>query len=152
MTDVYVSAHTVSVHIGRPPPEVFDFITTCSSWPRWHPATVSVAGAVDHPAREGEVIVEKVRHGILRDTFPWEVMECRPPERWQIRGKSKRYGQKVKITYALNPRDGGTLWEREMRFYLPGWFALLDRLFFAAMLRRNSETAVRQLKELLESP
>ena len=66
MTDVYVSAHTVSVHIGRPPPEVFDFITTCSSWPRWHPATVSVAGAVDHPAREGEVIVETVSYTHLR--------------------------------------------------------------------------------------
>lgn len=131
--------------------EVFDFITTAANWPRWHPATVSVSGsAVGHPAVEGEIIVEKVKHGPLRDTFSWEVVECRAPQRWVIRAKSERHGQKVKIAYALTPEDGGTWWQREMRFYFPRWLAPMDRLFIGRVLRKNSETAVGRLKELME--
>ncbi len=57
----------------------------------------------------------------------------------------------MKIEYELTPEDGGTRWERKMTFYLPKWFKFLDALFFGNMLWRNFETAVRQLKELLES-
>ncbi|NPV60197.1 MAG: hypothetical protein HPY75_11110 [Actinobacteria bacterium] len=150
MAKTHVSAHTVSVHVRRPIEEVFDYLTTAANWPRWHPATVSVSGAVDHPALEGEVIVEKVKHGPLRDTFAWEVVERRAPHHWAIRAASERHGQKVKIIYTLSEEEGGTRWEREMRFYFPSWFAPLDRLLAARILRKNSETAVRQLKELME--
>jgi len=152
MANAHVSTHTVCVDIRRPIEEVFDFITTAANWPKWHPATVSVSGsAVGHPALEGEIIVEKVKHGPLRDTFSWEVVECRAPQRWAIRAKSDRHGQKVKIVYTLTPQNGGTQWEREMRFYFPRWLAPMDRLVIGKVLRKNSETAVRHLKELLES-
>ena len=151
MTHAYVSAHAVSAFINRPIGEVFDFLTTASNWPQWHPATVSVSGAVFHPAIEGETIVEKVRYGIARDTFPWKVVECQAPKRWAIRAASDRHGQKVKIAYTLTPENGGTRWEREMSFYLPKSLVFLDKLVFGRLLRRNSETAVRQLKELMES-
>jgi uncharacterized protein YndB with AHSA1/START domain len=151
MTNAYVSTHTVSVQIKRPAEEVFDFVTTASNWPKWHPATVSVSGAVSLPAQEGETIAEKVKYGIARDTFPWEVMECQPPQRWVIRAASNRHRQRVKIAYTLTPENGGTRWEREMRFYFPKAFAPLDRLLIGRLLKRNSQTAVRQLKELMES-
>lgn len=153
MTDAHLSTATVSVHVDRPVQEVFDFITTAAYWTRWHPATVSVSGsAIDHPALEGEIIVEKVKHGLARDTFSWEVRERRAPNRWVIRSKSDRHGQKVKITYTLTPEGGGTRWEREMVFYFPRWLKLMDRLAFNRVLRKNSEKAVRQLKELMEAP
>ncbi len=151
MAGAHVSAHTVSVHIERPIDEVFDFLTTASNWPRWHPATVSVSGAVDHPALKGEVIVERVKHGPIRDTFEWEVVERTAPRLWAIRAASRRFGQKVKIVYRLSEEGRGTRWEREMRFYFPRWLAPLDRLLVARDLRRNSETAVRRLKELMEA-
>lgn len=151
MAKTHVSAHCVSVHVQRPIEEVFGFLTTAANWPRWHPATVSVSGAVDHPASEGEINVERVKHGPLRDTFAWEVVERRAPHRWVIRAASERHGQKVKIIYALSEEGGGTRWERGMRFYFPAWFAPLDRLLADRILRKNSETAVRQLRELMES-
>ncbi len=145
------SVATVSTHIDRPVEEVFDLITTASKWVQWHPATVFVSGDIDHPALEGETIVEKVRFGITRDIFAWKVVERQAPYRWVIRAKSQRHGQKVKIAYTLKPEDVGTFWEREMTFYLPRWFGFLDKLFFNRMLVKNSQTAVRQLKELMES-
>lgn len=149
--EAYVSAHTVSVHIDRPAQEVFDFITDPCTWPRWHPATVSVPGAASRPALEGETIVEEVRFGPGRDTFRWEVVEREAPRRWTIRGISDRRRQKVKITYTLTPEGNGTLWEREMRFYLPRWLRIPDKVVLARLLKRNSATAVHRLKRLMES-
>jgi uncharacterized protein YndB with AHSA1/START domain len=145
----YASAHTVSAHIRQPVGKVFDFLTTASNWPKWHPSTVSVTGDVAHPAIEGETIVEKVKYGLVRDIFPWKVEECRAPDRWAIRATSERFRQKVSIAYTLTPENGGTLWEREMCFYIPRLFKLPDRLIFSKLVRRNSEKAVRQLKELM---
>lgn len=151
MTKVIRSVATVSVHVDRPMEEVFDFITTASKWTQWHPATVSVSGDVDHPALEGETIVEVVRFGLARDRFEWKVEEREAPYRWVIRAQSERHRQKVKIAYTLKSEDGGTSWEREMTFYLPGSFKHLNKLFINRTLTRNSRKAVRQLKELMES-
>jgi uncharacterized protein YndB with AHSA1/START domain len=151
MKNTIRSVATVSVHIDRPVEEVFDLITTASKWTQWHPATVFVSGAIFHPALEGETIVEVVRFGMARDRFAWQVEEREAPHRWVIRAKSERHGQKVKIVYALQPEDGGTRWEREMTFYFPGAFELLDRLLLNRILTKNSQTAVRRLKELMES-
>lgn len=150
MSKVHESAHTVTAHIDKPAQELFDYLTTAANWPKWHPATASVSGDVDHPATEGETIVEVVRHGLMRDTFPWKIEECRAPSRWAILAKSKRFGQKVRIEYTLTPENGGTRWERMMCFYFPQWLAPLDKLVFSKILRRNSEKAVRQLKQSME--
>ncbi len=151
MANTIRSVATVSVQIDRSVEEVFDFITTAANWTQWHPATVSVSGDVDHPALEGETIVEIVRFGVARDRFAWRVEEREASYRWVIRAKSERHGQKVKIVYNLEPENGGTRWEREMTFYLPGSFKHLDKLFINRTLTRNSRKAVRQLKELMES-
>ena len=45
-----MSRITSSIRIRREPAAVFDFFTTPANAPRWHPASVSVAGAVDHQA------------------------------------------------------------------------------------------------------
>lgn len=44
--------HT-SVLIRRPSAEVFDYVTTPANWPRWHPSSLAVSGATDHPLRVG---------------------------------------------------------------------------------------------------
>ena len=131
--------------------KVFDYVTTASNWPEWHPSTVRVSGAVFHPALEGETIVETVKFGIARDRFTWKVEERQAPNRWVIRATSERHRQKVRIAYTLTPRDGGTLWEREMSFDIRKSLQLLNELLFSRLLRRNSETAVRRLKEVMES-
>ena len=152
MKNVHESANTVTIHVNKPVEEVYDFVTTAANWPRWHPATIGVSGDVSHSALEGEVIVERVKHGLMRDTFRWKVEERKASKRWAIAAKSDRFKQLVKIDYTMMPEDGGTRWDRRMVFYFPKWYAPLDKLVFKHILRRNSEKAVRQLKELLEKP
>lgn len=39
--------HT-AVHIEQPIEEVYDFVTTPSNWPQWHPSSIAVTGNSDH--------------------------------------------------------------------------------------------------------
>src|SRR6478735_4251189 len=40
--------------IDRPAGVVFDYVTTPAHWPTWHPSSLAVSGAVDHPLDPGE--------------------------------------------------------------------------------------------------
>ncbi len=150
MRKEHVSLSRVTVRVNRPAEEVFDFITTPRFWDRWHPATDAVLSGSSAPAREGENIVERVRHGPLKDVFRWRVVGCQAPCRWSIEGVSDRFRQRVRIDYILEPQGEGTSWTREMRFYFPAAIKPLDRLFFNGVLQRNSRKAQRRLKEYLE--
>ncbi|MBN1288775.1 MAG: SRPBCC family protein [Actinobacteria bacterium] len=141
----------VSVHIDRPIEEVYDFLTTAANWPKWHPSTAAVFGAVLHPALEGEKIVEKVKAGIgIHELFTWTVVERERPTRWKISAVSQ-HGAKVDITYTLKKEGKGTLWLREMDFKIPKIFIPMEKLIFSPFVRWNSKVAVRQLKAVMES-
>ncbi len=45
--------------IDRPIGDVFDYTTEPDNWPKWHPASRSVSGAVDHPLTLGEEVREE---------------------------------------------------------------------------------------------
>ena len=57
-------SHVASaVRIHREIADVFAFFTTPKNWPRWHPASISVAGAMDHSLAVGEEVTEEFRMG-----------------------------------------------------------------------------------------
>ena len=47
-----------SVEIARDPDVVFAYVTTPANWPTWHPSSLAVSGAVDHPLDIGEQVTE----------------------------------------------------------------------------------------------
>ena len=49
-----------SIQIRQPIERVFDFITTPTNWPQWHPASVSVGGDADHSLLPGEAVTENI--------------------------------------------------------------------------------------------
>lgn len=141
----------VTVKIDRPIEEVYDFLTTAANWPKWHPSTAAVYGAIYHPALKGEKIVEKVKGGIgFHERFHWTVTERERPTRWQIFAVSE-HGVKVEITYTLKEENGSTIWLREMDFKIPKILVPVEKLIFSHFIRWNSTIAVRQLKDVLES-
>ena len=72
-------SHVVStVRIHRDTADVFAFFTTPKNWPRWHPASISVAGATDHSLEAGEEVTEEFRMiGSLRSCQMLENRRCR---------------------------------------------------------------------------
>ncbi|MFQ5631795.1 MAG: SRPBCC family protein, partial [bacterium] len=88
------------IHIAQPIEKVFAYVTTAESWPKWHPASLLVEGAIDHSAQVGEQIIEQIKVGGLRDCVVWTVLEHEPPRRWVFEGKGDRGGL-AKISYTL---------------------------------------------------
>src|SRR5579864_7432858 len=59
--------------IQRPSKVVFDYVTTPAHWPVWHPSSLAVRGAVDHPLDLGEQVAEEFRVAGRHGSLVWTV-------------------------------------------------------------------------------
>src|SRR5437868_13299825 len=68
--------HAVEIH--RPPAEVFAYVSTPGNWPKWHPSSLAVRGAVDHPLAVGEQVTETFLVAGRRGEVVWTVSASDP--------------------------------------------------------------------------
>jgi uncharacterized protein YndB with AHSA1/START domain len=142
--------HT-AILITAPVERVFDYATTPANWPKWHPASKAVRGAVDHSLEPGERLVEEIATTGYRGSATWIVRERTAPRRWVIEGEGDGGGQ-AWLTYTLTPESGGTHFERELVYRMSNaWLALLDLLFIRRRMASDSEQALKRLKAVLEA-
>ena len=136
-----------SVVIARGPDDVFAYVTTPANWPKWHPASLAVAGATDHSLLPGEQVTEDAgRTGKV----VWTVQKRDAPHSWQIRGDVEGRDAGV-ITYILTSVAQGTRFEREFVYDSPNLvFAALNRMSLRAQVQAESAQAVANLKQRLE--
>jgi uncharacterized protein YndB with AHSA1/START domain len=143
---------TTTIRIARPPTEVFRYVTTPANWPRWHPASVAVEGATDHPLDVGEQVTEDFCVAGRRGRATWIVRERQPDRRWVIEAATDRRGHAT-ITYTLTAQPGGTEFRRDLVYAVHQlYWRLLDRLLLRPRVRAESEEALRRLKAVLETP
>lgn len=131
---------------------VFDYVTSPTHWPRWHPSSLSVSGATDHSLLPGEQVEEAFKVAGRRGRVVWTVTVREVPRRWTIDGKIVGGGGGV-VSYTLAPSgDGGTRFEREFIYSTPSpLLAVLDRLYIRRRIAAESAEALRRLKALLEA-
>lgn len=139
-----------TAHLRRPIEEVFAFLTTPANWPRWHPSSLGVTGAADHPLAVGEEVTEQFRVAGQYGTAVWTVRERQAPHRWVIDGVAEN-GNQATITYTLTAQNGGTAFERELLFTRlppapPDGVEQLRR-----QIEAESAEALRRLKVVLEA-
>jgi uncharacterized protein YndB with AHSA1/START domain len=140
-----------SVSIDRNPDVVFAYVTTPDNWPKWHPSSLAVSGATDHPLDLGEQVTEDFLVAGRRGRVVWTVVEREAPERWIIAGEvgGRPTGA---VTYTLESVGAGTRFAREFVYSSPTLlFAVLNRLSIRAKVERESAEAVRRLKAVLEA-
>jgi hypothetical protein len=147
-----LDTHIVTVaSIQRPSHVVFDYVTTPAHWPQWHPSSLAVKGAVDHPLNVGEQVVEAFRVAGRRGSVVWTVTAREPPDKWTIDGtiEGKQAGT---VTYSLTSIGNATRFERDFTYRTQSlWFGLLNWLVLRSRIQDESDTAVLQLKRLLEA-
>jgi uncharacterized protein YndB with AHSA1/START domain len=139
-----------AIDIRRPVEQVFDFLTTPGNWPRWHPSSLRVTGAVDHSLGPGEQVTEDFRVAGQSGTAVWTVRERQAPQRWVIDGVAEN-GNRATITYTVTAQAGGSRFERELVFVPTGPPAPeLVLALLSLRIEAESAEALRRVKALLE--
>lgn len=138
-------------HIARPIEQLYNYITTPTNWPQWHPSSLKVSETANHPLQVGEQVTEEFLVVGQRGQVIWTVRECLPPHRWVIEGEIIGSQSGGIITYTLTPRRESVTFEREFTYSLS---SPILRLFDGLLLRRRvqaeSDEALRRLKAVLE--
>ena len=140
-----------SIVIARQPDTVFAYVTTPANWPKWHPASLAVSGATDHPLVAGEQVTEDYLVAGRKGRVVWTVTKRDTDRKWVIEGDVD--GRKAGVvTYALSPVAEGTRFERELIYDSPNLlFAVLNRISIRAQVEAESMQAVQNLKRRLEA-
>jgi len=140
-----------TISIRRPPEDVFRYVTTPGNWPRWHPSSIAVRGAVDHPLALGETVTEDFVVAGRRGTVRWTVVAREEPAHWTIEGRNEGSRGGGRVSYRLTPQDGGTQFHRELVYRMPNLLgAVADRLGVHDRVAAESSVAVENLKAILE--
>lgn len=139
--------------IRQPVAVVFDHVTTPAHWLTWHPSSIALRGATDHPLRVGEQVSEDFRVAGRSGSVNWRVIAHEAPARRAIAG-SVAGGGSGTITYTLRAApSSATLFRREFVYAMPNAFAaLLDRMFVRRRIEAESAEALRRLQLALENP
>jgi uncharacterized protein YndB with AHSA1/START domain len=139
------------VTIAQPPQRVYDYVTTPANWPRWHPSSLAVRGAIDHSLAFGESVVEDFIVAGRRGSVTWTVVAREAPVRWSIDGKNVGSRGGGTVTYTLRPEGGGTRFERVLTYHMPNLLAgILNEFGVRERVAAESAEAVARLKAELE--
>lgn len=139
---------TKAILIRGPVGRVFDLVTTAKYWTQWHPATISVSGAIEQPIQRGDKIRERARIGGIIAENEWQVTEHRRPSRAVLRMPGTRLGD-LKITYRFKQRDAEVEFTRELEFDLSKLPAL-TRSEVERQMDSDSEIGLKRLEALVE--
>lgn len=139
------------IDIARLPHDVYAYVSTPANWPRWHPSSIAVRGDAAHSLMLGEAVDEEFSVAGRRGVAHWRVVARQPDSLWSIEGQIDGRVAGV-ITYTLSQNAGGTHFVRT--FDYPSrtvLFAILNAFVLKARIVEESEKALANLRNLLES-
>jgi uncharacterized protein YndB with AHSA1/START domain len=142
-----------SVVLPAPPERVWETIMDPSRLGDWVTTHVSVDAAAAGPVGEGDAFRQRLRLSGKAFDVDWTVVEAEAPKIALWRGDGPA-GSVAEVSYRLEPAAGGTRFEYENSFALPG--GVLGKLaggaLGAGMGRREARRSLENLRRLLDSP
>ena len=140
-----------SIVIAVPPERVWETVMDPTQLERWVTTHDSVAGAQPGPVSEGDTFTQKLRLAGKSFKVDWTVVEANEPRvaRWQGDGPA---GSTANVVYRLEPENGGTRFDYENEFALPGGALgkVAGGLLSAAPGKREARKTLDRLRALLE--
>lgn len=128
---------------------IFDLVTTAKYWTQWHPATVGVSGAIEHPMQLGDKIRERARIAGIEAEGDWTVAELERPTRVVLKMLGTRLGD-LQISYRFVPRGEDVEFTRELEFDASKLPALIPASLVERQMDSDSAEALKRLKALIE--
>ena len=141
-----------TIFVAAAPERVWRTVMDPSLLERWVTTHDSVAGASSGPVSEGDSFTQKLRLAGKSFKVDWEVVEADEPKlaRWTGKGPA---GSQASVSYRLEAEDGGTRFEYENEFALPGGVIgkVAGGLLSAAPGSREARRSLERLRALLEN-
>ena len=138
----------LSVVIGRPVEEVFDFATDPENEPLWQSTTLETEQTSEGPLGVGATFRNTSKFLGRRIESTYEVTEMERPRRQCVRivsGPIPGSG-----CYLFEPAEGGTRFTQTFDAEVGGFFSLAEPLV-ARAIRRQTEADMATLKDVLEA-
>ena len=140
-----------TVVLAAEPERVWDTIMDPAQLERWVTTHDSYEGATPGPLSEEDEFTQKLRLAGKSFKVRWRVVEARRPElaRWEGEGPA---GSTASVIYRLAEEDGGTRFDYENQFALPGGALgkVAGGLLSAAPGAREARRTLERLRVLLE--
>ena len=146
-------SQTVSESIVLPaaPERVWEMVMDPGRLGEWVTTHVSVDADSDGPVVEGDCFRQRLKLSGKAFDVDWKVVEASAPDVALWRGDGPA-GSVAEVSYRLEPADGGTRFEYENSFALPG--GVLGKLaggaFVAGVGRREARRSLENLRRLVE--
>jgi uncharacterized protein YndB with AHSA1/START domain len=139
---------SATVVVARPPDEVFAFVADLRNEPTWHVDVASVPSDVDAVPVVGKTyaITFKPFMGKTQGTFT--ALETVPGSRIVYRADFA--GLQPRITYTVEPAEGGSAFTRAVEMS-PRGLAVLMTPMMALMVPRRNRLFVENLRRAVES-
>ena len=137
---------TESVHVARPPEEVWDFTQDYARRPSWDASVIEAEDLGGDPRR-----VRVTLRGMGPTVFEYKLN--RRPERTSLRmtGMTSRWVVDGGGSWEYAPEAGGTRWTQTNTLVVPrGVLALLVAPLIARNLRTGTKRSMQKAKQILE--
>lgn len=128
---------------------VFDTITTAKYWTQWHPATLGVSGAIDHPMQLGDIIVERANIFGIPGMAEWRVLEFQRP--YSVTLQANSLFARAAIHYQFEPHGDSVTFTRTLDYAFLGFGGPLDWFWLKPIMEDQSARAMRNLKAFVEN-
>jgi uncharacterized protein YndB with AHSA1/START domain len=141
-----------TIVLAAQPRRVWDTVMDPALLERWVTTHDSYEGTAAGPLAEGDEFTQKLRLAGKSFKVRWRVVAAKAPElaRWRGEGPA---GSTATVVYRLANEDGGTRFEYENEFALPGGALgkAAGGLLAAAPGGREARRSLERLRGLLES-
>ncbi|MDF0528845.1 SRPBCC family protein [Tsukamurella sp. 8F] len=134
--------------VARTPDELYDFVTTPSTWLQWHPSVVRVTPPLDVPAREEATFTTEVRTPVGTGINAWTVGRCVPGREWHAQADMS-IGGTTMLTYRIAPHRDGALFTRTLEYRLRSpLLRVADRIVGRRRIDEESRESLDRLATL----
>ena len=140
-----------SVLLAAAPERVWETVMDPARLELWVTTHDSFAGIGPGPVKRGDAFTQKLRLAGKSFEVRWQVLEADRPAlaRWEGDGPA---GSTARVTYRLAAQDGGTRFDYENEFALPGGALgkAAGAVLSAAPGAREARRSLERLRALLE--
>ena len=139
--------HEVTVHLNRPAEEVFAFLMDTDKLTSWQSNLIKIEKITEGPLRLGSRFQEVRRLGRRESEIQGEIIAYEANKSFETRTLGK---PQVRVSYSLEPENGGTRVKHKFIMLTSGFMRLLEPLI-AKSIREENDLDFENLKRVLES-